>query len=196
MRISKEQTQLILKSGNSKLIEKVLAADSVGDLQNILSRDETALLQRTKTDNKVNGLVRVKTFEERVQERDSRQEELINDKSPDVRELRYHLYNMCYDKPLEELMDDLSKYADSKGISAKALRYVVENLDKNYTVKYEAQYNAESRELLAEDDLASVLTDPEAAIEFQEREREREEKEEEEEAREEDFFGGFFSLEQ
>lgn len=195
MRISKEQTQLILKSGNNKLIEKVLAADSAGDLQNILSRDESALLLRTKSENKVNGLVRVKSFEERVAEREEHKDDLINDQHPDVRELRFHMYNMCFDKPLEELMDDLTKYAGSKGISAKALRYVIDNLDKDYAVKYESQYNVESRELLGEDDLTAILTDPEAAIQYQEREREREEKEEEEEERNEDFFGGFFSLE-
>lgn len=175
MKISKEQMNMIAKSGNYQLIEKVLAAESSRDLELALSKEESLLLNRTDViKTEMPSLIKVKTYE-------SVQDEPPMDLMPDIRDLQYHLYNMCYDKPIEETMDELTKYAKSKGISPKALRYVVDNIDKDYTLKYESQYNSSARELLSEEDLSVVLTEPEAAIYYQAEEREREEREKEQE---------------
>ena len=78
-------------------------------------------------------------------------------------------------------MDELTKYARGIGISKNRFRFAVENIDKDYLVKYESQYNESARELLNEDDLIAMITDPEYATYYQEQERQEEEEEEEEE---------------
>ena len=179
MRISNQQMNLIAKSGNTELLNKVMMVN--GSMNNLLTREETSLLQRTREPEKQGnicpsaGLVFVHTL-------DKEPEQNIDLMKPSVTkaEMMYHIYNMGYEKPLEETMDELTRYAKGIGIEKNRLRFAVENIDKDYLVKYESQYNEATREFLSQDDLVSIITDPEMAVYYQEQEKEEEEEEEEE----------------
>lgn len=174
MKISTQQANLIAKSGNVELLNKLV---SVGSVSTQLTKEEAGLLRRTTEEQQKSrvcpssGLVFVHNLdkEEKTPEIEAVQP---------VRDVMYHLYNMSYDKPIEQTMDELTKYARGMGISKNRFRFAVENIDKDYLVKYESQYNESARELLNEDDLVAMITDPEYATYYQEQERQEEEEEE------------------
>lgn len=177
MRISNSSMNQIVKSGNIDLISKV--AMNNGSFNNFLTREEAKLLQkereaeRTKKFLPSSELVFVHTLD-----RDQDQNVEMMDSVVSQAEMMYHIYNMGYNRPLDETMDDLTKYAKGIGISRNKLRFAVENIDKDYLVKYESQYSEAIRGFLSEDDLSSIATDPELAVYYQEQEKEEEEEEE------------------
>lgn len=176
MKISAQQANLIAKSGNVELLNKL---SSVGSVSTLLTKEEAGLLRRTSEEQQKShvcpssGLVFVHNLDK---EEKAPEMEML---SP-AQDIMYHLYNMSYDKPIEQTMDELTKYARGIGISKNRFRFAVENIDKDYLVKYESQYNESARELLNEDDLIAMITDPEYATYYQEQERQEEEEEEEE----------------
>ena len=176
MRISNPSMNQIVKSGNVELISKV--AMNNGSFNNFLTREEAKLLQKEREAEKPkkflpsSELVFVHTLD-----RDQDQNVEIMDPVVSQAEMMYHIYNMGYNRPLDETMDDLTKYAKGIGISRNKLRFAVENIDKDYLVKYESQYSEAIRKFLSEDDLSSIATDPELAVYYQEQEKEEEEEE-------------------
>lgn len=106
----------------------------------------------------------------------------MNKVMPDPVDPQYFLYNgIAYERPKEEVMDALSKFAKEHGLSKTALRYAVENIDNDYTVKYQAQYSEAVREFINEDDKTAMMTAEDRSAYYQEQEIEEEREEEEEE---------------
>lgn len=62
-----------------------------------------------------------------------------------------------YEKSREEVMDSLVSYMKRNNISKSTLRYVVENLDDDYTLKYYAKYNQDVREFVSRDDIEAIV---------------------------------------
>ena len=176
MKISSQQANLIAKSGNVELLNKMMAN---GNVVNLLTKEEAGLLRRTSDEEQKKnicpsaGLVFVHSL---GQEQEAPQIAFTAPSTGDM----YHIYNMEYDKPIEVLMDELTKYAKGMNINKNRLRFAVENIDKDYLVKYESQYNEALRQLLTEDDLVSMMTEADASYYYEEQEREEEEEEEEE----------------
>lgn len=188
MKISNHQANLIAKSGNVELLNKLV---SVGSVSTQLTREEAGLLRRTSEEEQQKsricpsaGLVFVHNLDK--EEKTPEMEVL-----PPTQDIMYHLYNMSYDKPIEQTMDELTKYAKGMGINKNRFRFAVENIDNDYLVKYESQYNESARALLNEDDLIAMITDPEIATYYQEQERQEEEEEEEEDSLESYGLCGF-----
>lgn len=175
MRISNQQIIQIAKNQNTDLLYQVLAVNNAS-AQHLLTKEQTTLSHNMNRKQKSHicpseNLIFVKTFEKA-------REELERTFNP-AREAESHVRNMCYDKPIEQIMDELTRYSKGIGIEKNKFRFVVENIDKDHIVQYESQYNEQIRALLNEDDLIALLTDPEAAIRHQEEEKQEEEEEEE-----------------
>lgn len=106
----------------------------------------------------------------------------LNAKHFDSVDAQYFIYNgITYERPKEEVMDALSKFAKEHGLSKTALRYAVENIDNDYTVKYQAQYSEAVREFVNEDDKTAMMTAEDRSAYYQEQDRIEEQREEEEE---------------
>lgn len=84
-------------------------------------------------------------------------------------EIRYFLYNsISYERARDDVMDILTRYSTKHGIPKTALRYAVENIDDEYTLKYQSQYSAAIREFLSENDLNAILTAEDRSDYYQE----------------------------
>ena len=178
MKISKHQAELIAKSGNVALLNKLA---SIGSVSTQLTNEEIGLLRRTSEEEQQKSRICPSSGLVFVHNLDKEEKTPEFEVAPPVQDVMYHLYNMSYDKPIEQTMDELTKYARGLGIDKNRFRFAVENIDSDYLVKYESQYNEATRELLNEDDLIAMITDPEIATYYQEQERQEEEEEEEEE---------------
>lgn len=95
-------------------------------------------------------------------------------------EILYHLYQLQYEGSRETVMDALEKYVKEHNISMPKLRYAVENIDNDYSLKYQSQYSEAIRDFLSGSDLEAVLTEDEKDAYYEE-EYQREQEEEEEE---------------
>lgn len=100
----------------------------------------------------------------------------------------HFMYNsLSYDSmSRDELMDAVTKFARKNNIPMNALRYAIQNIDDDYTVKYEAQYNQSVRDLVSEDDLGAMFSDDESETYYEEKTRREEQQKRDEQ--EYDFF--------
>lgn len=97
-------------------------------------------------------------------------------------EIMYHIYNsLPYEGTKDSVMDSLSKYMDRHGIDKKNLRFAAKNIDDEYSIKYQSQYDSTIRDFLSGSDLEAVLTEDEKDAYYEEKYRAEEEQEEEEE---------------
>lgn len=94
----------------------------------------------------------------------------------------YHGLN--YEGSIDVIMDALTKFCAKHNISKNTLRYAVEHIDDDYTLKYQSQYNSSVREFLSEDDLNAMITAEDRSVYYQEQERLEEEREKEEKEKE------------
>lgn len=108
-----------------------------------------------------------KTKEERLEETKVAIE--LNSKNLTQSEIQYHIYNnINYEMPIELIMDALSKFARENGIPKNALRFAVEHIDEDYTVKHQAQYSAAVREFVNEADKNAMLTNEDRVAYYEE----------------------------
>lgn len=155
----------------------------------ILSKEKWELIEHAVETNNELMLKRLIEPEKEL----SKEEEIIQTKAVldlsarqvDMSEVMYFIYNgISYDKPKEEVMDALSKYAEKHNIPVNSLRFAVENIDDDYTVKYQMQYSEDVRQFVNEGDLSAMLDSEDRSLYYREEllreEREKEQKEYEE----------------
>lgn len=106
----------------------------------------------------------------------------MNAKHIDYVDPNFFIYNgINYEGSIDVVMDALTKFAKEHGLSKSALRMVVENIDDDYTLKYQAQYSESVRELINEDDKNAIMASEDRSAYYQEQEIEEEREEEQEE---------------